>query len=179
LSASVMADNKVSQNPIMERGRGSFVSLVVFVAMLVLVLGIYFAVFAERRRSNQGLEVPNLKLLATAMVIYTGEYDTRFPPKTWHDEIKPFTRSEDVFSCEDILAQGKHWGFAFNWELLGRRGYDIEDPSNFPMIFETDALAKDVVANLAAQSRTRHGNGSHVARCDSSSKYVEFPPNSH
>jgi hypothetical protein len=57
-----------------------------------------------------------------------------------------------------LQLQGGHDGFALEWQLLGASLHTLKDPSKTVLIFETDALAPNVVANLAAISYSRHTN---------------------
>lgn len=75
-----------------------------------------------------------------------------------------------IWSCPDILQQKKHGGYAMNYAVMGKRLSDYEHPETTVMLFETDALGIDVIANLAARCG-RHNGGSQIASLDGHGKY--------
>jgi len=148
------------------------------VAVIVGVSGvILFPIYAGDREVQPRTScLVNLRQLGVCVQIYTGDWDDRYPAVGWHDELLVYTKSSDRFSCPQLVREEKQYGYAFHAPLLGVKTSEIpiNDQSKFPMLFETNALAKGVIANLAAQSRARHGNGSNVAFCDTSAKFVSF-----
>lgn len=67
-----------------------------------------------------------------------------------------------------------------NLELMGKSPQSVVNPDKKPLFFEVNALALDVIANIAARSLDRHpgysnGNkiaGSNILRVDGSAKYI-------
>lgn len=145
---------------------------VVLALVVGLISAILFPVFAQQKGSRRNPCISHLKQLGTGLLNYVSDSNELFPPDGWHDEIMPYVMRESQFSCDQV----PKWGYALNSEVAGRDSTKIPDPGSFPMLFETDALAKDVIANLAARTRARHGRGSFITRCDTSTKYVADKP---
>lgn len=145
----------------------------IVVAAIACILGYVFLPFlAQDRHPQRSRCNSHLKQLGISLIIYLSDNDERFPTTTWHDEIMPYAKNVNLFSCDAV----KKWGYAFNRDLLGRDASKVPDHANFPMLFETDALAKDVVANLAARVKVRHGRGSYICRVDSGVRLVRESP---
>lgn len=137
---------------------------------------IFIPVFRSSREvSPERKCLSQIKQLSTCMMIYIVDSDDLFPPKTWDAELKPYYKIDEILTCPEVKKQKKEWGYAMNLAVMGVDTVKIADPSKRVMFFETDALARDVVANLAARSLTRHGKGpdagSVVTFCDTSAKF--------
>lgn len=113
----------------------------------------------------------NIKHMATALQLYQSEWDDRFPASNWQTSITPLLKHTDLFTCSVLLPKGGHDGFAMDWHLLGVSQQTIEDPSKTVLVFEVDALAPNIVANLAAVSYSRHKN--YQGRRNSSFGYAD------
>jgi len=115
----------------------------------------------------------NLKQMAINMVLYTESHDGRMPKDEWMAPIAQ-AMHETQFTCPHLSSEKKQWGYAMNLAVSGAT-VDKVNPSQV-MFFETDALGKDVIANLAARAPRRHpsseGEGSNIVRMDSSAKFV-------
>ncbi len=145
---------------------------VVIVVIAGLLCAILFPVFAQHKGSRRNPCISHMKQLGTGLQIYVSDFNEMLPVHGWYDEIMPYVKNEALFSCDKV----PKWGYALNSEIAGRDSTKVPDPWSFPMLFETDALARDVIANLAARTRARHGRGSHITRCDTSTKYVADKP---
>lgn len=120
--------------------------------------------------------ISNMKQMGTSMLIYLGDNDNRFPAADWIDAVMPYSKNEWLFTCPEINALKQKWGFAMNVKLLGTDAKKIADPVSKPMLFETDALARNVAANLRTRNLDRHKRqgaaGSVICRADSSTKFI-------
>lgn len=145
---------------------------IVLAAMACILGFLLLPLIAQDRHPRRSVCTSQMRQLGTSLIMYLGDNDERFPTKTWHDEIMPYAKNVNLFSCDAV----KKWGYAFNRDLLGRDASKVPDHANFPMLFETDALAKDVVANLAARVKVRHGRGSYICRVDSGVRLVKESP---
>lgn len=140
----------------------------VIVVIGVILCAVLFPVFAQQKGSRRNPCISHMKQLGTGFQIYVSDFSDMFPADGWYNEIMPYVKNDALFSCDKV----SKWGYALNLEVAGRDSTKIPDPGSFPMLFETDALAKDVIANLAARTRARHGHGSFITRCDTSTKFV-------
>lgn len=119
--------------------------------------------------------ISNLKQLGTSTQIYVADFDDRFPPRKWVDELFPYFKNRTLLTCVGIASLEKKWGYAMHSEIMGKKATTWKEPNKVVVFFETDALAPDIVANLAARSLTRHGTGANagsvVSYADSSAKF--------
>ncbi len=106
----------------------------------------------------------NLRQLGTAIAIYEQDFDARFPLSDWQPAIKDYTKNDDLLKCTAV----KHDGYAMNYSCIGMK----EPKQPIPLLFETDALGKSVVMNLAGRNRDRHKGQSNVAYTDMSARSV-------
>ncbi len=147
-------------------------------ALLVLLFGMFFPPYGEPRGVRYKIQcISNLKQIGTAMLIYVDDHDSRFPASDWIDAVMPHAKgNEELFTCPEVNVLKQKWGFAMNLELMGSSAKKIVDPSTKPMLFEIDALARNVVANLKARNLDRHKRqgsaGSVICRADSSTKFI-------
>lgn len=94
------------------RRRGfTLIELLVVIAVMTILAAILFPVFAQvREKARQACCMNNLKQIATAMLIYSDDYDLRLPPvlareseekllfpMTWMGRLQPYVRSTGVF----------------------------------------------------------------------------------
>lgn len=115
----------------------------------------------------------NLKELGFALQIYASDYDERLPATGWGDELKPFYKNEDMLTCPIVRKeQQTAFGYAMNSEVMGIDASKVKDPAKAVVFFETDALGRGVVANLAARNRDRHKGKSHVAYLDTQARAI-------
>lgn len=158
----------------MQRPALNIIAVLVILLVAVVGLSFLFPAWGERGPSMRTGCISNLKQLGTASQIYLADYDDKFAPRTWYDPLMPYVKSKDLFQCPQLWKDKvTMWGYAMNVDIMGADFGKIADPSKQPQIFEVDALAQDVVANLAARALTRHVTGSNVARCDSSVKFIK------
>lgn len=162
-----------------EGPRINILHVVVGIALLLIAGAIIFPVVGGHHYSPKTACISNLKQVGTGTLIYMSDFDDRYPIKAWQDEIDPYVKNRDLYSCPEITNERKaKWGYAMNYELLGRE-QKPEDLSKIPLLFETDALAPNVVANIGSRSTTRHKSkqdgigGSVITFADSSTKFVK------
>lgn len=159
----------------MRRGRFNILMLA-----LVLVAGVGLAIlisprFADYGRGNRSYCLSNIKQLGTSTQLYLADNDDRLPPKGWASELKSYYVSAELLTCERVKEAGKTGGYALNFEVMGVHVTEIDEPQKTVFFFETDALGYGIVANLAAQTKERHGMGSNVCFADFRVKFIRFP----
>lgn len=115
----------------------------------------------------------NLKQLGYALQIYMTDSDERLPPTGWAAELEPYIKNEDMLTCPIVSRDRKaKFGYAMNSEVMGIDAAKVKDPAKTVVFFETDALGRGVVANLAARNRDRHKGKSHVAYLDTQARAI-------
>lgn len=142
------------------------------VLVAVVALFVFWPVYAGDGRSHPKTQcLSNVKQLAVAMQIYMSDADERLPAHGWLPELVPYMRNEEPLTCPEVLPA--KYGYAMNVALMGIDGGKVKDPARAILFFETDALGRGVVANLAARNRDRHdGKGSNVSYLDSHAKSI-------
>jgi hypothetical protein len=136
-----------------------------------------FPIFLKTGRgSPHTLCLSNLKRIGTATQIYGLDYDNRLPLENWMDSTLDFgDGKDDRFNCPLLATEPKQYGYAMNAHVVGVDAFKVVDPSKTIACFDTDALNRNVVANLAAMSYSRHNNSCTVVRVDTSAKRMRDP----
>ena len=111
----------------------------------------------------------NLKQLATATLIYLTDFDDRLPLEPWMDDMYPYVKNEDLYSCF-VVRRPQRYGYAYHLKVLGKQVKNLREKE--VLFFETDALGRNVVSNLAGRSLDRHKTGSNVAYIDSTARFI-------
>ncbi len=162
----------MSQEPESARaGLPGIISVLLVAVVFTLIAMLLRPIFAgDRRPARRNACLSNLKQLSTSIAIYESDFDDRFPQSQWMDEIYPYAKNWDLFSCPATLPPGKvttppKTGYAMNWRLIG-----VDSKKTDPtcvLLFEFDALGPNIVANPRARS-ARHDGESNVAHADTS-----------
>src|SRR5690242_1981973 len=82
----------------------TLIELLVVIAIIAILAAILFPVFAQARESaRESSCLSNLKQLATAMMMYSQDYDERYPVNGnqvyWMDLLQPYVKNSRVFNC--------------------------------------------------------------------------------
>ena len=137
-----------------------------------ILAAIVLPVFAQARLAAQRTKcVSNVKILATAQLLYSSDYDDHFPPAgQWMDLTKPFAKGATrAYQCP-LVIDGH--GYAMSDAMSGKSVTKLADPNKHVLIFETDDL--DYNAHGMPKVYTgRHGSQS-TARADGSA--IGFNP---
>ncbi len=165
----------MSQEPEAARaGLPGIISVLLVAVVFALIAMLVRPIFVGDRVPAQRVAcLSNIKQLSTSIAIYESDFDDRFPQAKWMDEIYPYAKNWDLFSCPATLPPGKvatppKTGYAMNWRLVE---FDSKksDPTCI-LLFEFDALGPNIVANPNSRSARHHGK-SNVAYADSSAHY--------
>lgn len=142
--------------------------------VLFLAAAIVFPILAKSTGGSPNVACRyNLKNLATALHIYMTDSDERLPATGWGDELRPYCKNEDMLTCPIIRKEKQsEFGYAMNSAIMGIDAAKVNDPAKTVVFFETDALGRGVVANLAARNRDRHKGKSHVAYLDMQARAI-------
>ncbi|MEQ1822814.1 MAG: hypothetical protein ABL949_09900 [Fimbriimonadaceae bacterium] len=112
----------------------------------------------------------NLKQLGSATALYCVEFDNKLPLDSWLTGLYPYTKNHEMETCVEIASKNGLCGYAYKFGLRGRSPTSTTDYESTVPYFETDALGKDVVANLAARTKTRHEGITSVVFLDTHGK---------
>jgi len=114
--------------------------------------------------------ISNLKQLGMSCHLYSEANDQHLPSVEWADAVYPYAQNWDLYTCDKVRAKKLKWGYAFNWSALGVEISSVPDQVESVLLFETDALARGVIANLAAVGTPRHGDRVTVSFFDTSTR---------
>ncbi|MEQ1933040.1 MAG: hypothetical protein ABL962_04060 [Fimbriimonadaceae bacterium] len=147
----------------------------VLAATLLLCCGcfgviLYKPILSAREASPHVQCLSNMKQLGTATAIYLADANDRMPLDNWMSALYPYTKNAAMMNCSELVREDKHFGYAYKFGLSGLDSTLIKTPENTVLYFETDALAKDLVVNLAARTKTRHEGLSGVSFVDTHAK---------
>lgn len=109
----------------------------------------------------------NLKQLGAMVLLYASDNDGHLPLDQWVTATSPYGKGGGPYECPSITqtasANQRRSGYALNVSIAGR----VADRLNRTtvLLFETDSLNSNVIANLATRSG-RHDGASNVAFID-------------
>jgi len=88
----------------MRKRRGfTLIELLVVIAIIAILAAILFPVFAQaREKARQAQCISNMKNLATAVMLYTQDYDERYPSVHWGIYlvlVQPYIRNRATWQC--------------------------------------------------------------------------------
>lgn len=128
--------------------------------------------FPPRHRESPGsVCLSQIKMVGNALLMYGFDHDDRWPIDDWMDSAIPYVKEEVRYDCPLISKAGQRYGYALNLAVAGKDIAKVDDIKT-AALFETDALGRSVVANLAAASKTRHRGKSVVSFVDSSARML-------
>lgn len=102
--------------------------------------------------------------------MYWSDNDDHMPLENWIDALDQIMKNPSHMDCPDVMKTQKHFGYAMLLGVAGLEVGKVKEPEKSVMYFETDALGRNVVANLAARSG-RHSNGSFLVFFDTHARY--------
>lgn len=123
-------------------GQGLALAGTIISAAFLLMIPIWAAMFlpalAKAKQRAMTIQcVNNMKQLALAVRIYSGDHNDHFPEATnWCDAIKTDIGSEKVFQCPAAENRNERCHYAYNSRLAGMEQKNI-DPSTV-LFFETE-----------------------------------------
>jgi prepilin-type N-terminal cleavage/methylation domain-containing protein len=94
----------------------TLVELLIVVAIVSLLAAIMFPVFAQaRQKARQSRCLSNLRQIGAALLVYSHDYDERFPAECWappvnggdfanmpyDQQILPYFKNDSLFQCPD------------------------------------------------------------------------------
>lgn len=141
LILGIVALVKISNSKGAVRGQGLAIAgtvvSAIFLMMIPVGAAMFLPAFAKAKQRAQTIQcVNNMKQLALAARIYSGDHSDHFPPAaTWCDAIKPEVGSERVFKCP-AGNQNERCAYAYNSRLDGLEVKNVNP--NTVLFFETE-----------------------------------------
>lgn len=148
--------------------------LSVFVGILSvgLIAAFLFPIFATAKIGRGPMTLGNLRTLASSLEIYSGDNSGRLPLQNWCDATYPYNKSWNVYTSKRAKAKELNWGYAMNISTLGKKVDSFDEPPKTVLLFETDALAPNVVANLGAATAPGTGKSFPIATMEFKARAV-------
>ncbi len=113
----------------------------------------------------------NLKQLGSVVLLYASEYDGHLPVAQWVTVTSPHGKGGGPYECPSITQTAstppRRSGYALNVNVAGRVANRLNQTT--VLLFETDSLSPNVLANLATRSG-RHDGASNVVFIDGHAK---------
>jgi prepilin-type N-terminal cleavage/methylation domain-containing protein/prepilin-type processing-associated H-X9-DG protein len=117
----------------------TLIELLVVIAIIAILAAILFPVFAQaREKARQASCISNMKQMALACIMYTQDYDEKFPlsgvwnfnDASWSQRIEPYIKNLGVFVCPSdggpqrgYRAVGDWAGPAISYSANGLMGF--------------------------------------------------------
>jgi prepilin-type processing-associated H-X9-DG protein len=145
--------------------------------VIMVVAAILFPVFSQAKAAAQRTRCQsNLKQLANAQLLYTADFDDRFPlADGWDEAISPY--SQGAFACPLVeQANLGRSGYAFNEALQKKKAQQISSLAGSILLFESqDTALGKFGGEEDLKTPGRHplsGGGNNFVYCDGSVKFV-------
>ena len=148
---------------------GGFVLIMVLAALL-------FPVFAQARDKAREITcISNLKQIGLATMMYSQDYDERFPPGDWMDSVKPYVKNEQIFHCPSVTKNldSPSFGYAYNSHLIKASLSKISVPNRVYLIFDSTDLTRNAVSPGDNVASARHLGGANYAFADGHAMYLK------
>ena len=117
----------------------TLIELLVVIAIIAILAAILFPVFAQAREKARGIScVSNEKQMGTAIMMYTQDYDEKYPQgmwDVWHNSwaitTQPYIKNYGVYRCPDDAKKEQAQSWLAGWSGIaisyGGNGYIVSD----------------------------------------------------
>ncbi|AIE85385.1 hypothetical protein [Fimbriimonas ginsengisoli] len=141
-------------------------------AVLVIGAALFPAYGNQKGYAKRTQCFSNLKQVGIGFALYTSDNEGWMPPSAaWIDELKPYTKSEELFDC----SVAGRYGYAMNEALTQAtvEKWSTERAAETPVAFESVTIGRSVVGSLQLLPRApRHGSVNNIAYVDGHAKGV-------
>jgi prepilin-type processing-associated H-X9-DG protein len=130
---------------------------------------ILFPVFAQaREKARQTVCSSNEKQMALAILMYSQDYDEKFPPAPrWMDVTASYVKDDKVYHCPNVGHEPGVYGYAFNTTLSMVQFEKVQEPKTQRMLIDSTNLARNASdTGVSLPSPGRHSRGSVMAYAD-------------
>lgn len=147
-------------------------------AVVGFVGAVLFPVYACacKRATPATACLSNVKQLATALIIYTSDYDDRLPNRDrWMDAISHITKNPRVFIDPEIKTE-EQYGYAFDSHLSNRNVNSFKKPEQHSMLYDSINLARNASDPFnSLPNPGRHKGKNSIAYLDGHAKRIAWP----
>ncbi len=155
----------------MRRSGFTLIELLVVIAIIAILAAILFPVFArarEKARANSCLS--NVKQLTLGVLMYTNDYDERFPPcliswfnaPSWRARVFPYVKNTQLFQCpsrptqsrSSELVPGTSEGFFRGYGIIADTGYEGTPPTSWGTAQHMAQVVKPAESLILAETNS-------------------------
>ncbi len=123
----------------------------ILLALLVLavVAAVLMPVYSSDGRGLPGTRcLSNLKQLALAEIMYSGDSDDRFTrSEGWMDSVRPYVKLEDVEHDFEGIEKGQY-GYAFRERAGGEKAEQFRLPADTILVFDSNLVQRSAHSEL-------------------------------
>lgn len=142
-----------NQQEVLSKGRLLYALKVVLGVGIILAFlaAILFPVMTRNpSRSPRAHALSNIKQASTALLIYAGDNDERYPAADrWMDSLKEYVKNDNIFRSSFATPNDQtDYGFAFRREYSLKRVTDFDDPKRYVTLFDSTILSRNANSGL-------------------------------
>jgi hypothetical protein len=103
----------------------------------------------------------NLRSLHSGLLIYSTDYDDKFPTADWDTTIFPYVKAQQSYTCPALYEPGTTAsGYSMNPALYGKTQNELGDIDKFVVFFESTSAVKGDEADPSTHLTTSRHAGS-------------------
>lgn len=146
---------------------------------VLIFAAILFPVFAQARAKAREVScLSNQKQIALGLMMYAQDYDERLPAAaTWHTDMEPYVRREDVFHCPAVQPSAGQTTlpantYAYNSALDRMKMARLASPMDTVLTYDSTDFsqnANDALTSLPTPGR--HGAENNISFADGHAKH--------
>ena len=154
----------------------SWLEVLLVLATFVVLVAIIIPVRAGGGPTPMTACYSNVEQMAHAMIMYSADYDDRFPLReNWMESTYEYRKSDNMLRCPtfawDEKAPKNHYGYAMNQTLSGAK--TPPNPGTVPLVFDSVNLARNATGTLGSLPNPgRHNGKDMISYADGHAKAV-------
>jgi prepilin-type processing-associated H-X9-DG protein len=116
---------------------------------------------------DEGDCLSQVKQLCLSVQLYAEDYDQVLPQNNWRQELEPYVKNKNLYTCPVVKEKGDENGYAMNADVVGSSLTGLANPATMPLIFDSNSLAPSAVGSIADMPEPpRHPAGNTMGYVD-------------